>query len=196
MSKNYEHIKKYRNNVKNELVKLFGSKCSVCDYDKSIHALEFHHINPEEKEFSVCSYSYLNKAKLLDEAKKCILVCSNCHKEIHYDECDVKLEYINLNQNEIEDFLKVPKKEYDECPICGNKKEKSHKTCSLKCAGIKKSKISWDDIDLKKLLLEGNGWNDIGEMLDISGNAVKKRAKKLNLLQYYTDPRKSKCARF
>ena len=60
-----------------------GGKCCLCGYDKCIAALELHHINPEEKEFSFSNYnSYKSLDLLIDELKKCILLCSNCHKNM------------------------------------------------------------------------------------------------------------------
>lgn len=62
-----------------------GFKCEICGYDKCIAALEFHH--PYEKDFGISSKGYTRaweKVKL--ELDKCILVCSNCHREIHEEE--------------------------------------------------------------------------------------------------------------
>jgi predicted HNH restriction endonuclease len=73
-----------RRKVIKEIKEAFGAKCSICGYSKCAAALDFHHINPEEKEREIsvhgCTFS---KAKLLEEAKKCILICSNCHREVH-----------------------------------------------------------------------------------------------------------------
>lgn len=82
-------IKKLRHGqkFKKECVEYKGGKCSVCGYMKCFAALEFHHRNPAEKDFAI---SKLNTAILTDAIKKeldkCDLVCSNCHKEIHYME--------------------------------------------------------------------------------------------------------------
>jgi len=67
--------------IKNELVELFGGKCLICNYNKCLRALEFHHLNPKEKEFSLSDGKSIDKMK--QELQKCILTCSNCHKEIH-----------------------------------------------------------------------------------------------------------------
>lgn len=61
-----------------------GGKCEKCGYNKCIGALEFHHLNPEEKDFSIGSKGYTRSWEQVKiELDKCILVCSNCHKEIH-----------------------------------------------------------------------------------------------------------------
>ena len=56
-----------------------GGACEICGYCKNIAALEFHHINPEEKKFNVDmrKFSNMNLEKLEAELEKCILVCAN-----------------------------------------------------------------------------------------------------------------------
>ena len=53
MSKSSEAVKKWRRNTKLKLITCMGSKCQICGYNKSQNALEFHHIDPEEKDFSL-----------------------------------------------------------------------------------------------------------------------------------------------
>lgn len=81
---NYEHVKNYRKNKKRKLVDLFGGKCKICGYNKCLRNLHFHHIHANEKEFGLSSVgNNISLEKVQKEAKKCILVCSNCHGEIH-----------------------------------------------------------------------------------------------------------------
>ena len=79
---NSESVIEWRKRTKLKLIEYKGGKCQVCGYDRCASALEFHHINPEEKDFTIsgCSRSFEN---LKQEVDKCVLVCSNCHKEIH-----------------------------------------------------------------------------------------------------------------
>lgn len=63
-------------------IKLKGGCCSVCGYKKSISALHFHHIDPLQKDFNVGGSNY-SFERLTLEVEKCILVCANCHIEIH-----------------------------------------------------------------------------------------------------------------
>ena len=72
-----------RRSMKLQAIKLLGGKCSICGYDRCIDALEFHHENPKEKEFKLGSGNTMSWKEYKTEALKCILVCSNCHKEIH-----------------------------------------------------------------------------------------------------------------
>lgn len=81
---NYDHIKAWRQKIKIDLVNYKGGKCVSCDYDKCISALEFHHLDPKEKDFSI-GESGKTRAfeKMKEEVDKCVLVCANCHREIH-----------------------------------------------------------------------------------------------------------------
>ena len=74
---------------KKRLTDHFGGKCTICGYAKCLAALEFHHINPEEKSFGLGRNVNSKKFEaLLKEAKKCVLLCANCHKELHYNESE------------------------------------------------------------------------------------------------------------
>jgi hypothetical protein len=61
-----------------------GKQCECCGYNKCTEALEFHHINPNEKDFNISDRDIkLDWKEIQKELDKCILVCSNCHREIH-----------------------------------------------------------------------------------------------------------------
>ncbi len=79
---NSQAVMDWRKRKKKELVQYKGGKCEICGYNKSINVLQFHHINPEEKDFTIGSKSY-SLEKLKREVDKCILLCANCHIEIH-----------------------------------------------------------------------------------------------------------------
>ena len=62
-----------------------GLKCSKCGFDHPA-ALDFHHVDPNEKEFNISlskSAYKNNKEGLLKEIEKCIVLCSNCHRIEH-----------------------------------------------------------------------------------------------------------------
>ena len=65
-----------------EAIEYKGGKCERCGYNKCIQALDFHHINPKEKDFTI-SGGTKSFESLKSELDKCILVCKNCHSEIH-----------------------------------------------------------------------------------------------------------------
>ena len=73
-----------RRKLKTMLVEYKGGKCKICGYKKTHWALDLHHIDASKKEFGL-SVRGLTRSldKLKKEADKCILVCANCHREIH-----------------------------------------------------------------------------------------------------------------
>jgi transposase len=72
-----------RHRLKRILVEEAGGQCILCGYSKCDRALEFHHLDPDAKEFELgyrgCTRSL---ASLRAEASKCVLLCSNCHAEV------------------------------------------------------------------------------------------------------------------
>lgn len=79
-----EAVQRRRKKTKELLVEYKGGKCEICGYDKCISALEFHHIASGEKEFGIGQKGYTRSfEKNKEEVDKCILVCANCHREIH-----------------------------------------------------------------------------------------------------------------
>lgn len=77
-------VQKRRYNLKKILVEYKGGKCEICGYNKCISALEFHHLNENEKDFGIAEKGYTRSiSKNKEEVDKCVLVCANCHREIH-----------------------------------------------------------------------------------------------------------------
>lgn len=63
---------------------IVGDVCWICGYDKTWRNICFHHIDPKTKLFCLTSRELTLKwDRVLTEMKKCILVCANCHGEIH-----------------------------------------------------------------------------------------------------------------
>lgn len=61
-----------------------GDKCEICGYDTCARALSFHHLDPKKKEFGISDKGLTRSwEKIKAELDKCILVCANCHMEIH-----------------------------------------------------------------------------------------------------------------
>lgn len=60
-----------------------GNKCIYCGYDRCKRSLCFHHVDPKEKDFQISGNWGLKWDRIQKELDKCILVCSNCHGEIH-----------------------------------------------------------------------------------------------------------------
>lgn len=79
-----------------------GVGCAKCGYNKYSGALDFHHIDPSTKERRVtASMFYSNSYTIKKELKKCILVCKNCHYELH----SVFRQDINLYKSMIKECI-------------------------------------------------------------------------------------------
>lgn len=79
-----EAVKRRRAKIKILSIEYLGGKCQTCGYDKCVSALEFHHIDGSEKDFGI-SENGLTRSfeKVKTELDKCVLLCSNCHREEH-----------------------------------------------------------------------------------------------------------------
>ncbi len=79
-----EAVKKRRKKIRQMALDRLGGKCSRCGYDQCEEALEFHHLDSSQKDFGISSQGYTRSWKRVEEElKKCILLCANCHREIH-----------------------------------------------------------------------------------------------------------------
>jgi hypothetical protein len=88
--------------LKEEAINYKGGKCISCNYNDYQGALEFHHLDPNEKEFSISTTKHLTLEKIKVELDKCILLCANCHREIHAN----RIKY-DLKTNSITKFSKI-----------------------------------------------------------------------------------------
>lgn len=68
--------------LKQKAIDYKGGKCQECEYNKCNAALTFHHINPEEKSFTISGKS-ISWERIKVEIDKCLLLCFNCHAELH-----------------------------------------------------------------------------------------------------------------
>lgn len=61
-----------------------GGKCMICGYNRCPDALDFHHTDPRKKEFGL-AVGGLTRSwdKIKKEIDKCVLICANCHREVH-----------------------------------------------------------------------------------------------------------------
>lgn|SRR3989338_5693498 len=79
----YQRKMQRRWRIKQNMVGLMGSECRLCGYKKCISALEFHHKN-KEKDFNIADLiKNSSEQNVLKEVQRCILVCANCHRELH-----------------------------------------------------------------------------------------------------------------
>ena len=78
-----ESVVRRRRRVKELLVTDAGGHCYICGYDRCVGALEFHHVDPDDKRMALSGAGVtLALDVLLAESRKCVLLCSNCHAEV------------------------------------------------------------------------------------------------------------------
>lgn len=163
-------VDKRRRTLKIKAVRYKGGSCIKCGYDKCLAALEFHHINPTEKDFSISSYGHTKSWELIKtELDKCILVCANCHREIHDSE---------LNKPKIIEFISV--KENKICLTCSNnfivyQSQNDRQFCSPECSAVKRRKIK--ERPTKEQLLDElktTSYVQVGKKYGVSDNAIRK----------------------
>ena len=152
----------YRTRTKQQAIDYKGGKCSVCSYDKYIGSLHFHHVYPETKSFNIGEINFRKFELLVDELDKCILVCSNCHFEIHAGLVDA-VEIYEEQQKTFPKYVKEIKPEKFYQPV------------------VKISKRPDKEI-LEKLVWEMSCVK-IGEMFGVSDNAVNKWCKYYGIMK-------------
>ena len=77
-------VVKRRKQIRKMAIEYKGSKCAICGYNQCVQALEFHHINNDDKYFGISAKGYTRSwDSVRKELDKCILLCANCHREIH-----------------------------------------------------------------------------------------------------------------
>ena len=79
----YTHVKSFRKRKKQKAVDYKGGKCQICGYNRCNESLTFHHLDPKLKDFSIANSRSWGFDRIKSELDKCVLLCSNCHSEVH-----------------------------------------------------------------------------------------------------------------
>jgi Homeodomain-like domain len=78
-----QRVSDRRRRIKEILVEDAGGACLLCGYDRSPAALHFHHIEPDQKSFGLALRGVARSLeRCRAEARKCVLLCANCHAEV------------------------------------------------------------------------------------------------------------------
>lgn len=183
MSKSSDHVKRWRKRTKIRLVSALGGKCVCCGYDKCNDALEFHHRDELGKEFGIGNIlsHVVSWDRIVAEVKKCVLVCSNCHREIHDGISRVPIGAAGFDRKYETYSIYEDEGEKDECPVCGSLKSVHLITCSRSCAATRSRSVDWGKFNLEKMLSE-SGIQGVADSIGVSNMAVRKRMKKTGVL--------------
>jgi hypothetical protein len=190
MSLRAERVRRWREATKARIVKAMGGKCVCCGYNKCNSALALHHLDNQEKEFGFGKI-YANPVswkRIVPELRKCVLVCHNCHSEVHMRMTEIPKNCTKFNESFVTYKIIRLNAAKDICPFCGRAKSELSKTCSRSCSARNAIKVDWNSVDLKSILENSKindgriRWDAIGEKLGITGEAVKKRSQKVGLI--------------
>lgn len=78
-------VDKRRKDLKQKALDYKGGRCELCGYNKCQEALAFHHLKPKKKDFAISGDGFTRSwERIRQELGKCILICANCHAEIHH----------------------------------------------------------------------------------------------------------------
>jgi len=161
-------------NVKKRAIEFLGGKCTLCGYNKCPDAFDFHHLDPTQKEFGIADAYCISWDRLVIELKKCQLLCSNCHREIHYQE--------RIQRRFDEESLDVNFQENKDCLICKKQftslKSDNQLYCSNKCAGTARIKVNWPSINDLIEKIKNSSYLQVSMELGVCDNAVRKHLKK------------------
>lgn len=184
-----EAVTKARQKRKSDLVYIHGGKCSFCGYNKCIGALQFHHINPEEKRYQLSSGNCHSWEEDVEESKKCILLCANCHIELHNEDILNRNLKSSFNQKLFEEKDKDFKKKINCCRNCGTEVSKGAFYCS-KCWAILNRKVERPSREDLKKLIRNLSFVEIGKQYGVSDNSIRKWCDDYELPRKKTDIKK------
>lgn len=157
---------------KRKVIELMGGKCSRCGYCRNYAALEFHHLDPSKKEINISGNGLKGSWKrLIVELKKCVLVCSNCHREEHNP------DMFSLPESEIEinRIMNIELKSTGRCPTCQTEVFGT-KYCSHACSCDSRRKVKRPGREELEELIRTTPFTRIGEKYGVSDTAIRKWA--------------------
>lgn len=176
----YNKQKKRWKDRKRKAVEMLGNQCSWCGYNRNLAAFHFHHLDPTKKNFSWSKLRLCSWETVIEELKNCILLCANCHAELHNPNCDYFIDDQDESNNRL-NAQEVYLEPTGFCPVC-NKDTYGTKYCSQSCAKISKRKVQRPDKDTLEKEISESSWREIGKKYGVSDSAVRKWAKQYELI--------------
>jgi len=130
----YASVKRWRTLLKRRIVVGFSGKCGVCGLKDNDIVYDFHHIDPSQKDFLLTN-KIRSWESLVQEAKKCVMLCSHCHRKIHSGLATIPDDIPVFSEELIasSEYAISTGPDFDLC-ICGKQKHVMRKGCSIRCA--------------------------------------------------------------
>lgn len=201
MPSNKKRVAEWRRRTKEKATIYKGGACIVCSYNRCAAAMDFHHLDEDQKSFSI-SHPGLCRAWLTIKAEldKCVLLCKCCHAEHHHGDLDLNAHLhksptveegdqalrdagydpyyaLGMKVSFHEGTLHVTPKGPNTCVDCSVSITKGSTRCRT-CAGYQRpTKITWPSISELKSRLASTSYSALARELGVSDNAIRKRLK-------------------
>lgn len=182
-------VSKRRKILKLKAIEYKGGVCSKCSYSSCVEAMEFHHLNPSEKDFGIGKIGTKKSwPSIVKELDKCILVCANCHRELHAEIVSGPKYEPNreLLLKQIEQ-AKLPRTIKKQCNFCNIEysnipsEMEDRMYCSSFCHKLSRRKVARPTSEeLNKLLWEKPA-SAIAKDFGVSDKAIEKWSKSYSL---------------
>ena len=171
---NYQNQKLRGLKRKYEIIEARGGKCEICGYSKNLAALDFHHKNPDEKEFQLDMRQLSNCSleKLESELNKCIILCANCHRELHYKDLDMSNIPLLLEEAVSKKSFSNKEKYGSICPVCGKHfpKMTGKIYCSKECRESTKNYPTKLEVELQYSNLKS--WKKVADYFNLTRRII------------------------
>ena len=182
-----ERVKRCNHKRRLTLIDIMGGKCLLCGFNQFPEALEFHHINPQEKEFQL-SGSALSRSLVsqIAEIQKCTILCANCHRGVHCGYLELPDNPCTFDSNKAEKYLQEKEPQIFTCDDCGKEITPGAKYCA-ECVKQHKQIISRPTRETLKKQIRTQSFLSIGKSYGVSDNAIRKWCTAMNLPNKKTD---------
>lgn len=170
---NSNEVMKCQRKKKLDAIEKFGGKCQECGYDKCINALEFHHLDDKKEKptYIIMRWSWERVKK---ELEKCILLCANCHREVHYKARDIDPTTNRYVFNWLKKVCKNCQKEFET-------KKDGQVFCCITCKQIYQRRAGRPNKQELEALIQQFSFLELGRKFGVSDNAVRKWCKSENI---------------
>ena len=172
----YKHLKDWRIRTKLRILEAMGGKCVCCEYNRHYSAMELHHLDPSVKEFNLGGIRARPKSwdTIVQELRKCVLVCCLCHREIEAGIRQLPETFSRFDESFADYETAKPK---GLCSVCNTeyeKKSKYQRFCTTECATKHRRKVVRPNKDEVLLMLQTMSMEAVGRHYGVTGNAVRK----------------------
>ena len=169
-----------------------GGKCEKCGYNTNIKALDFHHLDPSQKDFTISTQKNTSLDRLKPELDKCILLCANCHREQH----DVEYRQLaDIDWTLYDDIMANGTKYSHRVTLvfycqshCGTKISRGSKYCAAcyskhRIEACTSTKIQWPSKEELERLVWEMPRTQLAKQLGVSDKAIAKYCERRGISQ-------------